>query len=226
MENVGIIVILLFGITFLGVLSNRLKFPFPIVLVLSGLAISLIPGLPVITLSPEVVFLIFLPPLLYGAAWNTSWHEFKAAIRPIGLASIGLVFFTTLLVGVTAHYLIPGLDWPFSFLLGAIVSPPDAVAATSVTKGLGLQPRIISILEGESLINDASGLIAFKYAIAAVMAGNFVLWEAGLNFLFVITGGIFIGIVIGLLMYYVHSRFVCDPVIESTLTLLTPFASY
>src|SRR6187402_2323198 len=112
MENVGFIVILLFGITFLGLLSNRFGFPFPIVLVLSGLLISLIPGLPVISLRPDVVFLIFLPPLLYGAAWNISWHDFKRAIRPISLASIGLVFFTTLIVGVTAHYLIPGLGWP------------------------------------------------------------------------------------------------------------------
>src|SRR5436189_836484 len=135
MQNVTIVVMLLFGIAFLGVLRNRFKFPFPIVLVLSGLAISLIPGLPLITLNPDIVFLIFLPPLLYGAAWNVSWHEFKAAIRPIGLAAIGLVFFTTGLVGITAHYLIPGLGWPFAFLLGAIVSPPDAVAATSVIKG-------------------------------------------------------------------------------------------
>src|SRR6185295_17174250 len=108
--------------------------------------------------------------LLYAAAWNTSWHEFKSAIRPIGFASIGLVFFTTAFTGITAHYLIPGLGWPFAFLLGAIVSPPDAVAATAVTKGLGLNPRIITILEGESLVNDASGLVAYKYALAAVTA--------------------------------------------------------
>src|SRR6187399_1126829 len=106
MENVSVIVILLFGITFLGLVSNRFKFPFPIILVLSGLGISLIPGLPKVELNPEIVFLVFLPPLLYSAAWNTSWHEFKAAIRPISFASIGLVFFTTGLVGVTAHYLI------------------------------------------------------------------------------------------------------------------------
>src|SRR5689334_2680214 len=127
MEKVSIIVILLFGITFLGILSNKFKFPFHIILVLSGIAISLIPGLPVISLDPEVVFIIFLPPLLYSAAWNISWHEFRSALRPIGLASIGLVFFTTALVGVAAYYLIPGLDWPLAFLIGAIVSPPDAV---------------------------------------------------------------------------------------------------
>src|SRR5689334_8332935 len=123
MANVSIIVVLLFGITFLGILSNKYKFPFPIILVISGVVISLISGLPVIALNPEVVFLIFLPPLLYGAAWNTSWHEFQGAIRPIGLASIGLVFFTTALVAVAAHFLIPDFGWPFAFLLGAIVSP-------------------------------------------------------------------------------------------------------
>ncbi|MGZ5190121.1 MAG: cation:proton antiporter domain-containing protein, partial [Flavisolibacter sp.] len=182
MGNIGLIVFLLFGVTFLGILSNKYKFSFPVVLVVCGVVISLIPTIPVIKLEPSIVFLIFLPPLLYAAAWNTSWHQFKANIRPISLAAFGLVLFTTLLVGVAAHSLIPNMSWPLSFLLGAIVSPPDAVAATSVTRGLGLQPRIISILEGESLINDASGLIAFKYAIAAVMAGNFMLWEAGLNF--------------------------------------------
>jgi monovalent cation/hydrogen antiporter len=225
-ENLSVIVILLFGITFLALLTNKFKFPFPIALVLAGLAISLIPGLPVIALSPEVVFLVFLPPLLYGAAWNTSWHEFKAALRPIGLASIGLVFFTTALVAVTAHYLIPGLEWPLAFLLGAIVSPPDAVAATTVTKGLGLSPRVIAILEGESLVNDASGLIAYKYALTAITAGNFVLWQAGLNFLFVAAAGIFIGLGIGYLILLVHKKWICDPVIEVTLTFITPFAAY
>lgn len=226
MENVSLVVILLFAITFLGVLSNRYKFPFPIVLVLSGVAVSLIPGLPTVELNPAVVFLIFLPPLLYGAAWNTSWHDFKAAIRPISLASIGLVFFTTALVAVTAYWLIPGLSWPLSFLLGAIVSPPDAVAATAVTKGLGLAPRVTAILEGESLVNDASGLIAYKYALTAVAAGNFVLWEAGLNFLWVAAAGIGIGLLIAYIIYIVHKKFLCDPVIEVTLTFLTPFASY
>ena len=226
MENVSIIVILLFGITFLSVLSNKYKFPFHIILVLSGIVISLIPGLPVIALSPDVVFLIFLPPLLYGAAWNTSWRDFKAAIRPISLASIGLVFFTTALVAVAAHNIIPGISWPLCFLIGAIVSPPDAVAATSVTKGLGLHPRVNAILEGESLVNDASGLIAYKYALAAVAAGNFVLWQAGLNFVWISVAGIGIGLIIGYLLYLVHKNFICDPVIEVTLTFLTPFASY
>ena len=226
MQNVSVIVILLFGITFLGLLSNKYKFPFPIALVLAGLVISLIPGLPVIALDPEVVFLMFLPPLLYGAAWNTSWHEFKAAIRPISLASIGLVLVTMSAVAVSAYYLIPGLGWPLAFLIGAIVSPPDAVAATTVTKGLGLSPRLIAILEGESLVNDASGLIAYRYALTAITAGNFVLWEAGLNFLFVAAAGIALGLGLGYLILLIHKKWICDSIIEVTLTFLTPFAAY
>jgi len=226
MENVGIIIMLLFGITFLSILSKRYKFPFPIALVLSGVAISLIPGLPVISIDPAIIFIIFLPPLLYGAAWNTSWHSFKASIKPITMAAVGLVLFTTVLVAITAHLLIPDLSWPLSFLIGAIVSPPDAVAATSLTAGLGLNPRIITILEGESLVNDASGLITYKYALTAIATGNFVLWHAGLNFLLVVTAGIAIGLVIGYILFLVHKKFICDPVIEVTLTFLTPFASY
>ena len=226
MENIGLIIMLLFGITFLGILSTKYKFPFPIVLVISGVLISLVPGLPVITLDPSIVFLIFLPPLLYAAAWNTSWRDFKAAIRPITLAAIGLVIFTTSIVAVTAHLLIPGLNWPLAFLIGAIVSPPDAIAATTITKGLGLQPRVITILEGESLINDASGLVAYRYALTAVTAGNFVLWQAGLNFLLVAMAGIGIGLGVAYLIYLVHKKFICDPIVEVTLTFLTPFASY
>ena len=226
MDNFGIIIMLLFGITFLGMLSSKYRFPFPIVLVLSGVVISLIPGLKTISLNPEIVFVIFLPPLLYSAAWNTSWHNFKASIRPITMAAVGLVLFTTVLVALAAHLLIPGLGWPLAFLLGAIVSPPDAVAATSLTSGLGLHPKIITILEGESLVNDASGLIAYKYALASLAAGNFIFWQAGIDFLLVVAAGIAIGLAIGYLLYLVHKNIVCDPIIEVTLTLLTPFASY
>lgn len=226
MENITVIILLLFGITFLAVLCTRYKFPFAIILVLSGVAISLIPSLPDIKLNPSVVFIIFLPPLLYGAAWNTSWHEFKGSIRPITLAAVGLVLFTTTLVAITAHLLIPDLTWPVAFLIGAIVSPPDAVAATSITKGLGLQPKVIAVLEGESLLNDASGLIAYKYALTAIAAGNFILWEAGINFLLVSVAGITIGFIIAYAMYIIHKKFICEPIVEVTLTFLTPFASY
>ncbi len=226
MEHLTVIILLMFGITFLGVLSTKYKFPFSILLVLCGVAISLIPSLPDIELNPNIVFLIFLPPLLYGSAWYTSWHDFKSAIRPITLAAVGLVLFTTIAVAIAAHLLIPDLSWPVAFLIGAIVSPPDALAATSITKGLGLSPRIIAILEGESLLNDASGLIAYKYALVAITAGSFALWDASVNFLLVASAGVAIGFAIGYAMYLVHKHFICDPVIEVTLTFLTPFASY
>ncbi|UPZ14860.1 Na+/H+ antiporter [Flavobacterium humidisoli] len=226
MENIAVIIMLLFGVAFLSLVSKRYNFPIPIVLVLCGVIISVVPGLPVIALSPEIVFIIFLPPLLYHAAWHTSWSDFKQSIRPITFAAVGLVFFTTGLVAVFAHWLIDDMSWPLAFLLGAIVSPPDAVSATAITKGLGLNPRLIAILEGESLVNDASGLVAYKYALTAITAGNFVLWQAGLNFVLMSVLGIAIGLAVGYIMYYIHKRFVCDDIIEVTLTLLTPFASY
>lgn len=226
MENVTVIIMLLFGVAFLSLVSKRYNFPVPIVLVLCGVIISVVPGLPVILLSPEVVFIIFLPPLLYHAAWYTSWSDFKQSIRPITLAAVGLVLFTTVAVAIAVHELIEDVSWPLAFLLGAIVSPPDAVSATSITKGLGLNPRLIAILEGESLVNDASGLVAYKYALTAITAGNFVLWQAGLNFVLMSLIGIAIGLAVGFIMSYIHKRFVCDEIIEVTLTLLTPFASY
>jgi CPA1 family monovalent cation:H+ antiporter len=226
MENITVIIMLLFGVAFLSILSKKYNFPIPIVLVLCGVVISIVPGLPVIALNPEVIFIIFLPPLLYHAAWYTSWSEFKQTVRPITLAAVGLVLFTTVAVAIAAHMLIDDISWPLAFLLGAIVSPPDAVSATSITKGLGLHPRLIAILEGESLLNDASGLVAYKYALTAIVAGNFVLWQAGLNFFIMSTLGIAIGLGVGFVMSFVHKKFVCDEVIEATLTLLTPFASY
>lgn len=226
MENFSLIIVLLFGITFLSLLSKRFKFQFPIALVICGLAISLIPGLPAISLRPDIVFVLFLPPLLYSGAWNTSWHHFKANKRSITFAAVGLVLFTTLLTGIVAHAFIPGMTWPLGFLLGAIVSPPDAVAAISITRGLGLQPKVLAILEGESLVNDASSLIAYKYAVIAVMAGNFILWQVGLNFIAVAAGGVATGVAIGYIMYLIHKKFICDPVIEVTLTFLTAFSSY
>ncbi len=226
MENFEIIVLLLTLVTILATVAKLIKFPFPIMLVLMGLVLSLVPGLPLIELNPEIIFIIFLPPLLYGAAWNTSWHEFKSNIRPISLAGFGLVFFTTTIVAIIAHYFIANIGWPECFVLGAIVSPPDAVAATSITKGLGLHKRIISILEGESLVNDASGLIAYKYGIAAVATGTFVFWKAGADFLVVVSAGIAIGLAIGYLISLVHKKLLNDPLIETTLTFLTPYISY
>ncbi len=226
MEKFRIVIFILAVLISLSALIEKIKLPNPIFLVLAGLAIGFIPALPDLALDPDVVFLVFLPPLLYDAAFRTSWHDFKADIRPISALGISLVFFTTIAVAITAHYFIPGFSWPLAFLLGAIISPPDAVAATSIIKGLGLNRRVITILEGESLVNDASALIAYRYALAAVTTGGFIFWKAGLQFLLVAGGGILIGIFIGYVLVFAHKKINTNPTVETSLTLLTPFLSY
>lgn len=226
MENITLIITLLFAMAFLAILSKKYNFPLPIVLVIFGVAASLIPGIPLLEISPEVVFVLFLPPLLYSSAWRTSWHDFKTSIRPISLAAVGLVLFTTVMVAIVAHELIPSFSWPLAFLLGAIVSPPDAVSATAITKGLNLHPNLLTILEGESLVNDASALIAYRYALAGIVAANYIWWQIGLNFLYVATIGIGTGLLIGLVMHWIHKKFVCDAKVDVTLTFLTPYSAY
>lgn len=210
----------------LTALVSKRNLPLPILLVAAGLIIGFVPQLPNLELDPEVIFIILLPPLLYDAASKTSWHEFRASIRPISALAITLVFFTTVAVAVTAHYLIPGFSWPLAFVLGAIVSPPDAVAATGIIKGLGLNKKVITILEGESLVNDASALIAYRFAVMAVTTGSFVLWEAGLQFLMVAGVGIVIGILVGYLFVIAHKKIENNPLVETSLTLLAPYISY
>lgn len=226
MNSFGIIIFIMVILIALSAVADKIKLPYPILLVGVGLVIGFTPQLPNLTLNPEIIFLIFLPPLLYDAAFKTSWHEFKTAIRPISTLAISLVFFTTFSVAAAAHYLIPGFSWPLAFVLGAIVSPPDAVAATSITKGLGLNKKVITILEGESLLNDASALIAYRYAVAAVTTGVFVFWKAGLEFLLVAGGGIFAGVVIGYIFIQIHKKITHNVVVETSLTLLAPYIAY
>jgi monovalent cation/hydrogen antiporter len=226
MKELELVIILLAVITALAEAADRVKIPYPILLVMAGITIGFLPGLPHVALNPEVVFLIFLPPLLYAAAWTTSWPDFKAAIRPISLLALGCVLFTTLLVALVAHRFIPGFDWATAFVLGAIISPPDAVAAAAATKGLGIPRRVITILEGESLVNDATGLIAYRYAIAAVVTGQFAFWQAGGQFLLVAIGGIGIGLAVGFLIYWVHRITPNNPVTDTSLTFLTPYIAY
>lgn len=226
MNTIEIVILLLAVVTALAEVTDRIKIPYPILLVLAGIAIGLIPGLPNVTLSPEIVFLLFLPPVLYSAAWATSWPDFKAAKRPISLLAIGCVIFSTCAVAWVAHFFIPGFGWAEAFVLGAIISPPDAVAATAATKGLGIPRRVITILEGESLVNDATGLIAYKYAVAAVLSGSFILWEAGIQFLIVAGAGIVIGLIVGQVFLLIHKITPNNPTTDTTLTFLTPFAAY
>lgn len=226
MENFKVVIFILAVLISLSALIEKIRLPHPVFFVMAGLAIGFIPVLPDLDLDPDVVFLIFLPPLLYDAAFRTSWHDFKTDIRPIFALAVSLVFFTTISVGIAAHYFIPSFSWPLAFLLGAIISPPDAVAATGIIKGLGLNKRVITILEGESLLNDASALIAYRYALIAVTTGGFVFWQAGLQFLLVAGGGILIGLVVGYILVLAHKKVNNNPTVETSLTLLTPFLSY
>lgn len=207
--------------------AEKIGISYPIVLVVAGLSIGLIPGLPVVEITPEIVFILFLPPLLFDAALHTSWHDLKYNRDAIGRLAIGLVLFTTAGVAVVAHYMIPGFTWPLAFALGAIVSPPDAVAATSAIKGLHLPKRLVAILEGESLINDATALIAYRYAVIALVSGTFVLWHAALQFFLVAAGGVVIGFVTGYVFIFVLKRLLSNnSTIETILTLMIPYISY
>ncbi|MEJ7646748.1 MAG: Na+/H+ antiporter [Chryseolinea sp.] len=226
MESIATIIVLMTVVTALAEVTDRIHVPYPILLVLAGIGIGLVPGLPPIALHPETVFLIFLPPILYAAAWNTSWADFKEAKRPITLLAIGCVIFTTCAVAWIAQLFIPGLSWPEAFVLGAIISPPDAVAATSATKGLGIPKRVVTILEGESLVNDATGLIAYRYAVAAVVTGSVGFWEAGIQFIVVAAGGIALGLMIAYIFKWIHKITPDNPTTDTTLTFLAPFVTY
>lgn len=226
MEIIKPILILTGTLAILATLAQRIKISYPVLLVLGGLFMSYMPHLPWIKLSPEVAFLIFLPPLLYEASWKISWKDLKSNRKPISWLAVGLVFLTTTVIAAIAHSFIPGFDWPLAFVLGAIISPPDAVAATSTLKGLGLPKRLSHILEGESLINDASALIAYKYAISAVSSSSFVLWKAGLDFILVSVGGLLIGLAAGFGFVLLMKRIRGNASVETTLNLMIPFIVY
>jgi len=213
----------------LGVLASWLKTPYPILLVIGGILLGLQPGLPVFPLDPHIVFLLFLPPLLYAAAFRTPWPEFRAQIRPITLLAVGLVLFSTVAVAAVAHYGI-GLPWAAGFVLGAIVSPPDAVAAMAVTKRLKVPRIIVTILEGESLVNDASALVILRLAIGALGVSAFSMWDGAIEFVLVSAGGIVIGLLGAILAIRLHRWLevtkLADSKLQITITLLTPFAVY
>jgi monovalent cation/hydrogen antiporter len=225
MPAIQVILGLLVAVAVLALAARQLHVPYPIVLVLGGLAIALVPGLPRVTLAPDIVFLVFLPPLVFSAGWFTSLRDFRANLRPIGMLSIGLVLATTVAVAVLAHALIPELPWPVAFALGAIVSPTDTVAPEAIFQRLGVPRRILVILEGESLVNDATGLIAYRFAVVAAVTGVFVAWQAGLQFVVSSIGGIALGLAMTWLLVQVQKR-IEDPPIEITLSFLLPYAIY
>jgi len=219
--------LLLLSAAFLLILlARRLKIAYPIFLVIAGLIISNIPGLPVVNLEPDLVFLIFLPPLLYEAAWWTSWNDFWKWRRPISLLAFGLVFFTSSIVAVAVSRIIPGFTLATGFLLGGIISPPDAIAATSVLKSIRVPKRIITILEGESLVNDASSLIVFRFALAAAVSGQFSMQTATLSFLTVTAMGIVIGLAVAYIVYLIHRFLPTTASIDSAFTIISPYLMY
>src|SRR5438874_11671100 len=197
MHQAEIIVLLLAAVAALAVLAHKIALPYPIVLVLGGLALSFVPGLPEVRLNPDVVFYFVLPALIYPAALFTSWRDFRRNLRPILLLAIGLVLTTMLGVAGVAHSLIPSIPWAAAFGLGAIVSPPDAVAATSVIRRLPVPHQIRVVLEGESLVNDATALVALQFAVVALMTGTFSLGQATARFVIVALGGTALGLLIG-----------------------------
>src|SRR6266704_2204656 len=215
---------LLLAVAVLALVARKLTIPYPILFVIGGLLLGLIPKLPKVRLDPNLVFLFFLPPLLFPAALFTSWRDFRANLRPISLLAVGLVLFTTVAVAWLAHYF---MDLPLAagFVLGAIISPPDAIAATAIADRLKIPSRIVTILEGESLVNDATALVAYRFAVVAVVSGSFSLAHASGQFFIVGIGGILIGLAVGCLAEQFHKR-VDDAPIEITVSLLTPFVAY
>ena len=223
--TIEVVLILLIAATVLAVIARRLAIPYPVLLVVGGLGLGFIPELPVIALEPDVVFLLFLPPILFGAGYFTSIRDLKANLRPIGLLAVGLVLFTMAAVAVVAYLLIPGLGWAAAFTLGAIVAPPDAVAATAVFQRLGVPRRMVTILEGESLLNDATALVAYRFAVLAVGTGAFSLAEAGGSFVLTTIGGILFGLVVGVAVAWLVRR-IDDPVFSVVVTFLAPVVAY
>src|SRR5688572_2723856 len=207
------------------VLVPKLRIPYPILLVLGGLPICFAPGMPEIDLPPDLVLVGVLPPLLYGAAFFTSLRDLRANVRPVGLLSVGLVLLTMVVVAVVAHALVPGLPWAAAFVLGAVVSPTDPIAATAIMQRLGVPRQLVSIVEGESLVNDGTALVAYRFAVTAAVTGAFSLWEAGISFVLNVAGGVVVGLAVGWIVRQVRRRLDFPPA-EVTISLLTGYFAY
>jgi monovalent cation/hydrogen antiporter len=217
---------LLIVVAVLVTLSRRIRVPYPVLLLLGGLAVGLLPGIPPLELDPEIVFLVVLPPLLYVSAFLTPIRDFKTNLKNIALLAVGLVAASAAVVAALAMVLVPGMSWPLAVALGAIVSPPDAIAATAIAQRLAVPRRIVSILEGESLLNDATALTIYRAAIGAAAAAVTVSVVGSLaSFVFVALGGILIGLAVGWIVGWIRAHLTDTPV-EITISLLTPYAAY
>ncbi|MBI5105779.1 MAG: Na+/H+ antiporter [Solirubrobacterales bacterium] len=225
MAHAEVLIALLGALVVLAGAARRLDIPSPIVLVAGGVGISLIPGLPPVHLESEVIFLVFLPPLLYAAGFNSSPRELRAQARHIAILAIGLVGATTAAVAFAVHLVVPGFAWPEAFVLGAILAPTDPVAAVAVMQRLQVAPRIASLVEGESLVNDGVGLVAYRVAVAATATGAFSVLDAGGEFVLTGTGGVAIGLAVGWAVAALRRR-IDDPPVEIALSLFTPYLAY
>ncbi len=206
-------------------LARHLGLPYPIALVVGGAAIGFVPGLPRLPFDPNLILVLVLPPILYQAALFTSWRDFRANLRAISLLAVGLVIATTIAVAATLKWLVPELPWAVAFAFGAIVSPPDAVAATATMSRMNVPRQIVTLIEGESLVNDASGLVLYRFAVAAALTGAFSLVQATAQFMVVAVGGIAVGIAIGRLFVAIHRR-IRDTLMEMVLSLILPYIAY
>ncbi len=207
-------------------LADKVKVAYPVILVLAGLLTSFIPGLPKLHIEAEMIFIIFLPPLLYEAAWNISWKELWKWRRIIGSFAFVVVFLTALSVALVTAYLIPGFTLALGFLLGAIVSPPDAVSAAAILKFVKVPRRVVSVLEGESLLNDASSLLIFRFAVIAVATGSFIWQQAAVSFAWMLIGGVLTGLITGYAFMKLHKFLPTDANIDTVLSLVAPYVMY
>ena len=223
-STIQILVLLLAVVAAVAIIADRLKIPPSIPLVITGVVLALVPGLPPVELAPEIVLLLVLPPIIYTSAFQMSWREFRFNLRPIGLHSIGGVVFTTLAVAGAAHWLMD-LPWSVGFVLGAIISPPDAIAPLSIARRMEIPRRLRVVLEGEALANDATALILYRFAVAAVSLGVFSFGEAAVTFAAIFVGEILWGIGVGWVMLRLR-RWVNEPMIEILLSILTPFLAF
>ena len=224
-EQLLVFLVLLVAVAAMLVIAPALRVPYPIVLVLGGLAVGFVPGMPELELPPDLVLVAVLPPLLYAGTFFTSLHELKLNMRPIGLLSVGLVIATTVAVAAIAHAAIDDLSWSSAFVLGAIVSPTDPIAATAIARRFGVPRRLVTIVEGESLINDGTALVAYRFAVIAVVSGSFSIWEAGLEFVYSVVAGIAIGLAVGWLVRQVRRR-LDNPPLEITIALFSAYLAY
>jgi Na+/H+ antiporter len=217
---------LLAVILFMMMLAQKIKVAYPILLVLVGLPLGFVPFLRGIEIQPDLIFVIFLPPLLYEAAWNTSWKDFWKWRRVISSFAFPVVILTSCVVAFVSAAIIPGFTLATGFLLGGIISPPDAVSASAILKNLKVPKRFVSIVEGESLLNDASSLVVFRFALAAILTGSFVFSQAAVSFVLVIVMGIAIGIAVALFFYTIHRWLPTTTNVDIVLTFITPYAMY